>query len=75
MISANMGAMEAPPDLLSVTVSEAVRMTGLSRSSLYRLLAAGRLRAVKLAGRTLIPVAGLRELIATADPVIITQAG
>lgn len=39
---------------VTTTVAETGRLTGLSRTELYRLLAAGQLRAVKANSRTLI---------------------
>lgn len=39
---------------LSFTISEACAATGLGRTSVYELIASGRLRAVKAAGRRLI---------------------
>lgn len=48
---------------LTVSIKEAVRMTSISRSSIYRAIKAGRLPARKLGARTLIPLAGLRRLV------------
>ena len=45
---------------LTVTISEAVRLSGLSRSELYRQLGAGHLRARKSGSRTLILWASLK---------------
>lgn len=45
---------------MTVTVREAVRLSGLSRSELYRRLAAGRIEARKSGSRTLIVTASLR---------------
>ena len=46
----------APPctERVTTTLAETARLTGLSRSELYRLLATGRLRAVKANRRTLV---------------------
>ena len=49
----------APP--LMVSIAEALRVSGLSRSDLYRRLAAGHIRAVKAGSRTLIPFDSLVE--------------
>lgn len=54
-------------DPLSVTIIEAVRLSGLSRSEIYRLLARGDLEAIKpgrAAGRTLIVFASLKAHLA-----------
>ncbi len=45
---------------LAVTIHEAVRASGLSRSELYRRLADGKVRAVKSGSRTLILMDSLR---------------
>jgi hypothetical protein len=51
-------------DRIAVPVSTAVRISGLSRSEIYRRLEAGDLRAVKAGRRTLIPMDSLTTLIA-----------
>ncbi|TDG30609.1 helix-turn-helix domain-containing protein [Paracraurococcus ruber] len=48
---------------LSHTLNDAARITGLSRSTLYRHAAAGRLRLLKCGGRTLVDAASLRALV------------
>ena len=45
---------------LTVTIPEAVRLSGLSRSELYRQLSAGRISARKSGSRTLILWATLK---------------
>jgi hypothetical protein len=48
----------------SLTASnDAVRVAGLSRSSLYNLIGEGKLRSVLVAGRRLIPADALRDLV------------
>lgn len=47
-----------------VTVEEAVRLSGLSRTVLYRCIAAGEIEARKQGTRTLIVVASLRAHLA-----------
>ena len=49
---------------LAVSVADAVHVSGLSRSELYRLMGAGRIRAVKHGSRTLIPMEALRAHLA-----------
>ena len=51
--------------LLAYTLNAATAACGLSRSTLYRHAAAGRLRLVKVGGRTLVDAASLRALIGT----------
>ena len=53
-------------ELLAVTIPDACRMLGIGRTKLHELMNAGDVRAIRLAGRTLIEVASLRALIATA---------
>lgn len=48
---------------ISVRVREAVRLTGLSRSTLYELMRAGEIEYVKVGGSTLILVASLRDFV------------
>jgi excisionase family DNA binding protein len=50
---------------LAVTIHEAVRVSGLSRSELYRRLADGKVRAVKSGSRTLILMDSLRAYVAS----------
>ena len=49
---------------LALTVSEAARAVGISRSRFYIELAGGRIAAKKLGARTLVPVDGLRKWLA-----------
>ncbi len=48
---------------LAFRVNEAVAVSGLSRSTLYELLKAGKLRAVKVGGRRLILREDLQALL------------
>jgi hypothetical protein len=50
---------------IAVRMPEASRMSGLSRTSLYRLTKSGRLPIKKVGGCTLIMVDDLRRLIET----------
>lgn len=52
-------------DRLALRVNEAVAVSGLSRSTLYELLKAGKLRAVKVGGRRLILRESLQALLQT----------
>ena len=47
-------AHRQPFDKLSYTIAEACSATGLGRTSVYALIASGKLSAVKAAGRRLI---------------------
>lgn len=48
---------------ISVRVPEAVRMTGLCRSTIYELIASGELEASKVGRSTVILVDSLRRLL------------
>ncbi|WP_206664492.1 helix-turn-helix domain-containing protein [Dankookia rubra] len=51
------------PAPLSYGINDAAAVSGLSRSTLYRHATAGRLRLVKVGGRTLVCAASLRVLL------------
>ena len=53
---------------LAVTIHEAVRVSGLSRSELYRRLADGKVQAVKSGSRTLVLMDSLRAHLASLPP-------
>jgi len=60
----------APPPVtspapLAVTIPEGCRISGLSRSEIYRRLAAGDIRAVKSGTRTLVLMDSLRAHVAS----------
>jgi excisionase family DNA binding protein len=55
----------APVEALAAPISDACRMSGLSRSEIYRRLAAGDIRAVKSGSRTLILLDSLRAHLAS----------
>lgn len=48
---------------LAYSIKDACRVSSLSRSSIYLRIAEGRLRAVKVCGRTVIPADSLRALL------------
>ena len=52
------------PDALAYTVPDACRMGGFGRTLLYKLAKEGKLRLLKVAGRTLVCGDSLRALIA-----------
>jgi hypothetical protein len=53
-----------PPDIaLAYRVNDAIKVSGLSRTSIYKLIGEGKLRSVLVAGRRLIPADALRELV------------
>jgi excisionase family DNA binding protein len=55
------------PTQLTHTINDAAHIVGLSRSTLYRHAAAGRLRLVKVGGRTLVDASSLRALVGAAE--------
>jgi hypothetical protein len=56
-----------PPDALAYGLEDAARISGLSRSSLRRRAAEGRLKLVKIGGRTLVPADSLKRLLGITE--------
>lgn len=56
--------MEPVDQPIAYRIPDAVRVSGLSRSTIYELAAAGRLKLSKVGGRTLVPRDQLEQLIA-----------
>lgn len=52
-----------PLEPLTVRIPVAVQLTGIGRSKLYELIAAGKVETVKVGTSTLVTVASLRRLI------------
>lgn len=48
---------------IAYSIREACRASSLGRTTLYGHIAAGRLRAVRIGGRTIIPAESLHKLI------------
>lgn len=55
------------PVPLSVSVEEAARLLGLSRSNLFKLMESGELRSVKVGSRRLVPRWALEEFLVGHD--------
>ena len=55
-------------DPVSATIPNAVRLSGMSRSEIYRRLAAGDIKEVKNGSRTLVLMDSLREYLASLPP-------
>lgn len=51
-------------DKLAYSVKEACKATSLSKTTIYTHIGTGKLRVVRIGGRTVIPAESLRELIA-----------
>jgi len=58
---------ESPIEPISVRIREACRLTGIGRSKLYELIAAGEVQTLKIGRITLVPMSSLRSLITRAD--------
>jgi len=56
-------SLNPSPDILTVRIRDACRMTGIGRSKRYELIAAGQIDTVKIGAMTLIPIDSLRALI------------
>lgn len=54
---------------LAVSILQGCQMIGLSRSSIYREIEAGRIKALKAGVRTLLPVKSLRAWLSTLPKV------
>ena len=51
------------PEKLAYQINEAVRVSGLSRTTIYELMKDGRLKTVLVEGRRLVPAENLRALL------------
>jgi len=54
---------EGAPEPLSVRIKEACRLTGIGRSKLYELIAAGEIEIVKVGAITLVPISSLKRFL------------
>ena len=54
----------AVSDKLGYSIKEAMRASSLGRTTLYSHIAAGRLKVVRVGGRTIVPADALRALVA-----------
>ena len=52
---------------LAYQINEAVRVSGLSRTTLYELMKTGQLKTVLVAGRRLVPAENLKALLSASD--------
>ncbi len=51
-------------EVLAVSINEAAKVLGLGRTSIYAMIAGGRLEAFKLGRRRLVKVDSIRRLVA-----------
>jgi excisionase family DNA binding protein len=54
---------------LALSIAEAVRASGVSRSTLYNLIEENKLRTIKVGARRLVPIASLNELLTPSNSV------
>jgi excisionase family DNA binding protein len=52
-------------DVIFVSIIEAARRLGVGRTSVFKLMASGRLKGVKVGRRTLVPVRALEDFAET----------
>lgn len=55
------------PPKLSYSIREACEATSIGRTSMFGHISAGRLRVVRIGGRTIIPAEALHALISGTD--------
>ena len=60
-------------DPIAIPIHEATRISGLSRSEIYRRLAAGQVHAVKSGRTTLVMMESLRDHLASLPPATFRQ--
>lgn len=56
------------PDVLAYSIAGACKVIPAGRTKLYALIAEGRIEALRLDGRTVIPAASLRRFLAELPP-------
>ena len=54
---------------LAYGVESAAKLLGVGRTTVFELIRTGKLKAVKLGGRTLIPDAALRDFVASLPAI------
>ena len=60
--------IEAAP--LAHRVTDAARLLGIGKTSIYALFKSGALRPIRIGGRTLVPASELHRLIAEAEAAL-----
>jgi excisionase family DNA binding protein len=58
-----MQSVKQDPPKIAYSIREACRASSLGRTTIYNHISAGRLRAVRVGGRTIIPADALHALI------------
>lgn len=59
---------ENPQDRLAYSIAEASSLTGIGRTTLYRLMDRGELRSCKIGRRRLIPAQALLRMVTQEQP-------
>jgi len=54
---------------LAYSIREACEASSLGRTTIYALIGAGKLQAIRIGGRTVIPAESLNALISSTDPI------
>lgn len=62
----NQAASHPAPPRLSYSVAEASHVTGIGRTTLYKLMGDGSLASVKIGNRRLIPASALQAILQAA---------
>jgi len=60
---------------LTITVTEAARLLGISRGLAYELARSGRLGAIRFGKRLVIPRAAIERLLQQREPVTLPDSG
>jgi excisionase family DNA binding protein len=60
-------AKPSPAPILTLTIREALRATGIGKTTLYKLIDDGKVRRVKVGKRTLIVFEDLQKLVTPED--------
>ena len=55
--------IDLSPEILTVRIKEACRVTGIGRSKLYELIEKGEIEIIKVGSMTLVPVDALRAFL------------
>lgn len=55
------------PEPLAYRVNDAARLIGVGVTSLYKLASEGKIKLIKIAGRTLVTAESLRTLVAWSE--------
>lgn len=59
--------MKCEPEVLTYRINDACRALSLGRTTIYELIKHGKLKAINIAGRSLIPRAEIERLISEAS--------